>query len=94
MWVMKEYGVAGSWAKLFTISPQEVVLRPLGFRKSGQLVVLELLWGDGKFCQSMDPNTKQFEDFRVDGSCTKSYQFMDSFVESIVLLDRPNAISY
>ncbi|XP_021827827.1 F-box protein CPR30-like [Prunus avium] len=96
MWVMKEYGVAGSWAKLFTISPQEVVIRALGFRKSGQ-VVLELhpFGRGGQFCcRSMDPNTKQFEDFRVEGSCTKSYLFMDSFVESIVLLDRPNAISY
>ncbi|ONI03873.1 hypothetical protein PRUPE_6G287700 [Prunus persica] len=95
MWVMKEYGVAGSWAKLFTISPQEVVVGPLGFRKSGQ-VVLALHRGgrDGQFCRSMDPNTKQFEDFRVEGSCTKSYLFMDSFVESIVLLDQPNAISY
>ncbi|CAL8165908.1 unnamed protein product [Prunus armeniaca] len=32
LWVMKEYGVAESWVKLFTISPQEFVARtPPGF---------------------------------------------------------------
>ncbi|XP_035545563.1 F-box protein CPR1-like [Juglans regia] len=58
VWVMKEYGVKESWAKLFTVE-QEVIffcgtftyLRPLAYSKSGEEVLLEqnherLLWYD------------------------------------------------
>ncbi|KAG2684445.1 hypothetical protein I3760_10G077600 [Carya illinoinensis] len=58
VWVMKEYGVKESWAKLFTVE-QDVIffggtfkyLRPLAYSKSGEEVLLEqnhdrLVWYD------------------------------------------------
>ncbi|XP_021827840.1 F-box/kelch-repeat protein At3g06240-like [Prunus avium] len=94
LWVMKDYGVAESWSKLFIISTQENVLRPLSFRKSGQVVLAYS--SDDKCYELVDPNSKQCDDFRIDGYCprTSLYCFMDYFVESIGLLDRPDAISY
>ncbi|KAH0995257.1 hypothetical protein GBA52_019121 [Prunus armeniaca] len=94
LWVMKDYGVAESWSKLFTISTQQIVLRPLCFRKSGQVVLAYL--SDDKCYELVDPHSKQCDDFRIDGYCprTSLYCFVDYFVESIVLLDRPDAISY
>lgn len=38
VWVMKEYGVAESWTKLFTVSNSQR-LRTLGFRKDGQVIL-------------------------------------------------------
>ncbi|KAI5326019.1 hypothetical protein L3X38_035093 [Prunus dulcis] len=73
LWMMKEYGVAESWAKLFTIRG--------------------MLLGDQKFHGWVDPNTKKCSDFGIDGHSSE-YRFMDSFVESLILLDNPNAISY
>lgn len=57
VWVMKEYGVKESWAKLFTVAQDEVAggtlkyLRPLAYSKSGEEVLLEqnhgrLVWYD------------------------------------------------
>lgn len=119
LWVMKEYGVAESWAKLFTISPQEFVARTppgftrptmnlFGFRKGGE-VVLKWKSSDDVFFGWMDPNTKECNGFRtgcsssiiyhsmdsrINGSSRCNYQFMDSFVERLVLLDHPDAISF
>ncbi|CAL2238128.1 unnamed protein product [Prunus armeniaca] len=94
LWVMKDYGVAESWSKLFIISTQKFVDRPLGFRKNGQVVLSYV--SRTKFYDLVEPNTKQCDHFRMDGYCpsTNAYRFMDYFVESIVLLDQPNAISY
>ncbi|KAH0981452.1 hypothetical protein GBA52_008629 [Prunus armeniaca] len=94
LWVMKDYGVAESWSKLFIISTQKFVDRPLGFRKNGQVVLSYV--SRTKFYDLVEPNTKQCDHFRMDGycPCTNAYRFMDYFVESIVLLDQPNAISY
>ncbi|BFG36601.1 hypothetical protein CerSpe_228750 [Prunus speciosa] len=106
---MKEYGVAESWAKLFTICPQEIAARlppgfrvirvnPLGFRKGGE-VVLKWISDDYKIYphhvyRLVDPDTKECNDFRMDGYCSSDYHFMDYFVESLVLLDHPDVISY
>jgi F-box interacting protein len=91
LWVMKEYGVAESWTKLFNVcllSPVEgPCIRPFGFTKSGQVAVK---LGDGTL-KSYDPKDKQFRDF---GNRGYEYYFMDSFVESLVLLDQTNVSSY
>ncbi|VVA15932.1 PREDICTED: F-box/kelch-repeat [Prunus dulcis] len=98
IWVMEEYGVAASWAKLFTVQLQNVfVLAPLslknsgvlGFRKNGEVVLRDV--GDG--VRLLDPKSEQVSDFLIDGSCC-CLNFVDSFVGSFVLYCQPNAISY
>ncbi|PQP93579.1 F-box/kelch-repeat protein [Prunus yedoensis var. nudiflora] len=91
IWVMAEYGVAASWANLCTMQLPDFWLMPLGFRKSGEVVLMRYINGD----QSMllDPESKQVSYFEIDGSNNR-LKFMDYFVESLVLLDQPNAISY
>ncbi|PQP93577.1 F-box/kelch-repeat protein [Prunus yedoensis var. nudiflora] len=93
IWVMKEYGVAASWAKLFTVQLQNVfVLAPLslknsgmlGFRKSGEVVLRDV--GDG--VRLLDPRSEQVSDFLIDGSCC-CLNFVDSFVGSFVLIANP-----
>ncbi|KAG2688546.1 hypothetical protein I3760_09G100800 [Carya illinoinensis] len=57
VWVMKEYGVKESWAKLFTVAKNEVLggalryLKPLAYSKSGEEVLFQqnherLVWYD------------------------------------------------
>ncbi|KAK9949830.1 hypothetical protein M0R45_005341 [Rubus argutus] len=92
LWVMMEYGVAESWTKLFNIcllaSPREGhYIRPFGFTKSGQVVGI---FNDGTL-KSYDPKDKQLKDF---GNPEYVYLFMDSFVESLVLLGQTNVFSY
>ncbi|KAK9949813.1 hypothetical protein M0R45_005324 [Rubus argutus] len=91
LWVMKEYGVGRILDQLFNVcllSPEEgPCIKPFGFTKSGQVVVK---LGD-ETLKSYDPKDKQFRDF---GNRGYVYYFMDSFVESLVLLDQTNASSY
>jgi F-box interacting protein len=85
MWVMKEYGVAESCAKLLaTKMPPPNLFRVLGFRNSGEAVVSNPRWQ--KF---LNPKTNEIGDFPTNGYC----DFVQPFVESLVLLDQPNAIS-
>ncbi|RXH84070.1 hypothetical protein DVH24_026969 [Malus domestica] len=87
MWIMKEYSVAESWTKLLSACMEGSLTGPFGVRKSGEVVFRML----GGVPVSVDPETEQVKDFETDGY---RYFFMDSFVESLVLLDQPNAISY
>nr|XP_011466133.1 PREDICTED: F-box protein CPR30-like [Fragaria vesca subsp. vesca] len=96
LWVMKEYGVVESWTKLFDVCllgppEEEPCVEPLGLTKSGHVVVR---WGrDFEFTsfKTYDPKDKQFRDF---GNEAYHYYFMDSFVESLVLLGQTNVFSY
>ncbi|KAM5577459.1 F-box protein CPR1-like [Rosa sericea] len=96
LWVMKDYGVAESWTKLFSVrllgSPEEEpCIEPFGFTKSGQVVVRMGRDGELNSFKSYDPKDKQFRDF---GNQAYDYYFMDSFVESLVLLGQTNVFSY
>ncbi|KAK9932907.1 hypothetical protein M0R45_020127 [Rubus argutus] len=98
LWVMKEYGVAESWTKLCTVSlPMVYILRPFGFRRTGEVVLQVAHDGDSyhwdmlKMLKLVDPKSKQVKDFGTDGY---RYHFVGSFTESLVLLDQANAISY
>ncbi|KAM4092751.1 hypothetical protein ACJW30_06G063400 [Castanea mollissima] len=85
IWVMKWYDVASSWTKMFsTLADQGGFLpRLIGFKKTGE-VLLEM--HRGHFV-SRDLETKQIKDLRtVEDKST----FVDSYVESLVLLDKPN----
>ncbi|XP_050376834.1 F-box protein CPR1-like [Argentina anserina] len=96
LWVMKEYGVFDSWTKLFNVrllgSPdEEPCIEPFGVTKSGQVVVKMGRDGELNSMQVYDPEDKQFRDFGNHGC---SCYLMDSFVESLVLLDQTNVYSY
>lgn len=77
MWAMKMYGEAESWVKLFTIHLEYVVSKPLGFTKSGR-VVLDL----GVECGAvlLEPKSKQDNQLQIDGICKYSCDLIDSFV--------------
>ncbi|KAM3693894.1 hypothetical protein ACJW31_07G019300 [Castanea mollissima] len=90
IWVMKDYADASSWTKIRTLPDAFLVdcvprshCIPKGFRKSGE-VILELYGG---YLISRDLETKDFKNLRIRGY---AYTFVDSYVESLVLLDKPN----
>ncbi|BBH10118.1 F-box family protein [Prunus dulcis] len=87
MWVMKEYGVAKSWDKLFAICLEGSICRLVGCRKSGDEVVLKLIVDNVQY-RSVNSKTKQVKNLQIKGSCR--YSVMDAFTESLVLLDQPN----
>ncbi|PQP95881.1 F-box/kelch-repeat protein [Prunus yedoensis var. nudiflora] len=91
MWVMEEYGVAKSWAKLFAIclDLDLGVSRLIGCRKSGEEVVLRIMDDDGEY-RSVNPETKQVKKLRIEGQWYYDYEVMDALTESVVLLDQPN----
>ncbi|XP_004304857.1 PREDICTED: F-box protein CPR30-like [Fragaria vesca subsp. vesca] len=97
LWVMKEYGVAESWTKLFNVrllgslEEKPYCIEPLGLTKSGQVVVRYDRNGEFISYKFYDPEDKQFRDFGNQGD---HYYYMDSFVESLVLLGQTNVFSY
>ncbi|KAK9943166.1 hypothetical protein M0R45_008784 [Rubus argutus] len=88
LWVMKEYGVAESWTFLFNIAMVEVQV--YGFKRSGEVVLMEINLHAERRMISLDPKSNQVKVF---GTEDYKYYFMDSFVESLVLLDHANAMS-
>jgi F-box interacting protein len=89
IWVMEEYGVAESWTFLYNIVMFEVTI--YGFKRCGEVMLKETdLHGEPRMV-SLDPKSKQVKDL---GTKDYIYHYMDSFVESLVLLDHANAISY
>ncbi|KAL6271308.1 hypothetical protein ACE6H2_028219 [Prunus campanulata] len=91
MWVMKEYGVAKSWDKLFAICLEGSISRLVGCRKSGDEVLLKLIVDSVQYW-SVNPKTKQVKNLQIKGS--RCYSVMDAFTESLVLLDQPNVFTY
>lgn len=86
VWVMKEYGVAKSWSKLFTISLPGTLRRTIGFRKNGE-VILSLSHNE---LVSYEPNTRQIKDLGIQGNIRSFYT--DTYVETLVLLKGQNGI--
>ncbi|XP_058208993.1 F-box protein At3g07870-like isoform X2 [Rhododendron vialii] len=81
VWVMKEYGVAESWAKLYNINPPGVLAyKILGFRKSGEV----LLWMSDKRLLCYDCETKTLTNTGYTGSSDAFAA--DTFMESLVLV--------
>ena len=90
IWVMKEYGVASSWTIVLTgQGPGEVIPRAIGFRRNGK-VVLKM---DERKLSSQDIETQEKKDLRI---TSYVYTFVDSYVESLVLLDKAanGAVTY
>lgn len=79
IWVMAEYGVEGSWSKLFTLEQLEVVVRPLRSWKDGELLFRYEDEGSKKL-MSYDPFKKRkqyYSDFK-----SSSFQVFN-YVESL-----------
>jgi len=64
VWLLNEYGVKESWAKLFTLGPFTGIRKPLGFWKNE--IVLFLESSDGRLVV-YDSSTKQMSGLQIDG---------------------------
>ncbi|XP_008371155.3 F-box/kelch-repeat protein At3g06240-like [Malus domestica] len=98
IWVMKEYGVEESWTKatLCPAGPQRgVSYLPSCSRKSGDVVLkpIDGYWNDderyGLAC--VDLVSKQLKSLGIHGY---GHFYVESYVESLVLLDKKDAVSY
>ncbi|XP_004308450.1 PREDICTED: F-box/kelch-repeat protein At3g23880-like [Fragaria vesca subsp. vesca] len=89
IWAMKQYGVAESWTYLFNLHVVQTSI--YGFKECGEVVLMESTERGRSRMVSFDPKTNQFKVFGTEGHF---YRFMDSFVESLVLLDHAKAVSY
>ncbi|XP_058209007.1 F-box protein CPR1-like [Rhododendron vialii] len=78
IWVMKEYGVAESWAKLYTITLPGVLDQIRGFRENGEVLVST---SDNRLL-CYDCETKTFANTGYTGSSDafSAYTFMESLV--------------
>nr|XP_011460750.1 PREDICTED: F-box protein CPR30-like isoform X2 [Fragaria vesca subsp. vesca] len=91
IWVMKEYCIEKSWTKLMILTPQgpkRSLPEPLCFRRIGEVV---LVLEDDRELVSLDIGSKQFKSLGISGGQVCSVDF---FEESLVLLDRKDAVSY
>ncbi|XP_059439528.1 F-box protein CPR1-like [Corylus avellana] len=84
VWVMREYGVKESWAKLFSVAKADVVgsykyLRPLAYSKTGREVLVEL---DNQRLVWYDLRGKRVENVSV-GGLPDSFE-AEIFVGSLV----------
>ncbi|GMY10223.1 F-box/kelch-repeat protein At3g23880-like [Fagus crenata] len=82
VWVMREYGVAESWTKLYDITVEEGgLVRVLGFKKNGEVIVAT---NYNKFV-CYEPSSGTISNPHI-LSPTGSF-YLDTFVDSLVLLD-------
>ncbi|CAN6559014.1 unnamed protein product [Malus baccata var. baccata] len=101
IWVMKEYGMEESWTKLTILLPpgpeRDSLYQPLCFRKSGDVVLVVFdgceddVYDDRYGLVSLDLVSKQFTNLGIDGY---KYYYAECYVESLVLLDNTDAVSY
>ncbi|KAL4379754.1 hypothetical protein GQ457_02G031860 [Hibiscus cannabinus] len=93
LWVMKEYGVVGSWTKVLTLTlHSEWFPNILGFTKNGEVLV-QLDYGK---LASLDLNCQQMELHGVEGVevMTNLISLEGNYVESLVLLDKAIDVHY
>ncbi|OMP04629.1 hypothetical protein COLO4_09455 [Corchorus olitorius] len=83
IWVMKTYGVVGTWTKILSVNfgrtDTGLMPRVLGFRKNGGLILHNFT--DEQVSQQ--PEGNEIKNFEIRGI----YAFVFSFVESLSLLD-------
>jgi F-box interacting protein len=78
IWVMKEYGIAESWAKLFDIDIGGF-RRVIGFTKSGEVLV-----NKAARLFSIGPSSRGYLELPI---CGLHDIYLDTYVESLVLLN-------
>ncbi|XP_004304761.1 PREDICTED: F-box protein At4g22390-like [Fragaria vesca subsp. vesca] len=100
MWVMKEYGVVESWTKLLTVKLPEYIhsIRRLGFRNNGEALIRYVNHPRARKTSRhvqklLNPHSDDIGDFEAQGSRFLEYKLVEPFVESLILLDHPSAIS-
>ena len=96
MRLMKQYGVVSSWTNALSLTmtieivclTRKHIQKPVGVTKNGK-VVLEM---DGELV-SLDLESQEFKGLRLFGY---EYNFVDSYAESLLLLDKATngAITY
>ncbi|OMP04626.1 hypothetical protein COLO4_09452 [Corchorus olitorius] len=97
LYIMEEYGIASSWTKVslnnllnWVPEGRGQVPRVLGFRKNGEILLEmdgDLLNRKGKYClTSCEIESEELTVFNIEDVGRNS--FYDSFVESLVLLDK------
>ncbi|KAL6225632.1 hypothetical protein ACLB2K_004481 [Fragaria x ananassa] len=77
IWVMRQYGVAESWIKLFKVYVDPARIH--GFKRCGDVVLEKRISFGRSRLTSYNPKNKQYSDL---GTVGHSYYFMDSFIES------------
>ncbi|XP_058006578.1 F-box/kelch-repeat protein At3g23880-like [Hevea brasiliensis] len=87
VWKMKEYGVPGSWTNLFNISHLAGIRRLVAFRQSGEVLLANIAGG----LVFYDPKTEEISATEILGNARSFY--LDTLVESLVLLDEANGVS-
>ncbi|KAL8145653.1 hypothetical protein AgCh_003700 [Apium graveolens] len=85
VWVMREYGAAESWTKLYTISVPGLT-RTICFRKDGG-VILSL---SNNELVSYDPVTGRTKDLGIRGNIRSFY--VGTYVESLIMLKRQSSL--
>ena len=94
---MKEYGVELSWTKFFSLSKTdaiETIPRPTGFRRNREkLFEMSGREMDGGHLVLQNLETQEIKDLGIVGY---KYTVADSYVESLVLLDKAvnGAVAY
>jgi F-box interacting protein len=87
VWMMKGYGLASSWSRLYTVPVTFIYRRSLMFSKDGEKVLMEdddsnkLFWyniKEKKFCGIVDQNVKHI---------FNKYVWTADYVESLLLID-------
>jgi F-box interacting protein len=80
LWMMKEYGVAESWTKLFDIDAGVQISRVVGFAKIGEVLVTNA--GNGKLL-SYNPSSRWTLTIHIHAKSSSFY--LDTYRESLVL---------
>lgn len=82
IWVMQEYGVVESWTKMYSIDLVHGMVKVVGFRKNGDILVSM----ENKELAAYDPKTRDNKELGIKGSVRSFYA--DSFSETLALLER------
>ncbi|KAM7498428.1 hypothetical protein LguiA_022842 [Lonicera macranthoides] len=84
VWVMKEYGVSESWTRLLTIDMRGGIRTVVGFRNNDEVLLSARIIG----MASYDHKENEIKYLRIHGTNRSFYA--DTYVESLVLLNREN----
>ncbi|PSS05964.1 F-box protein [Actinidia chinensis var. chinensis] len=84
VWMMKEYGAAESWTRLFTIDMRFGIRKVVGFQNNQVLLSARI-----KGLILYDPKSQQVEYLGIHGTNRSFY--VDTYVESLVLLKGENS---
>ena len=83
VWVMREYGVAESWTRLFDFNVLGGIERVVGFKKNGEVLVVTNAYDHRLLCY--DPRSGTIWNPHI--LCPTGSLYLDTFVKSLVLLD-------